>query len=318
MGQHSNVQGQTAGPKIMAQVQGDGAQDFVATHMNYHRDPGLKESKFFHGHMQENRRPALENTFSLHPKNSGGGCLEMEVFEDANDNGDSSAEEGDIDIAGEGANQTRVERKGAASPAFFRNCKQYVDKHKPILIVIMETRTSPLNLKRSFQLLGYDGFQYAENNGFSGGIIVSWKEQLLDVEVLVNHFQFLHLKVTLQCRRIFFFSSVYASPREEGRHELWRELKNISRGMVGEWLLAGDFNDISHPSEKKGGIPAQQRRCNTFVDRINDCKLMDCGATGPKFTWRGPVFQNDDRIFERLDRALSNDEWRLGFPNAVV
>ncbi|XP_045810455.1 uncharacterized protein LOC123904892 [Trifolium pratense] len=208
--------------------------------------------------------------------------------------------------------------RGAASTAFYRNCKQYVDKYKPVLIVIMETRTSPLNLRRSFELLGYDGYQYANNNGFAGGIIVSWKERLLDVEVIVNHFQFLHLKVILQNKKCFFFSPVYASPREEGRHELWRELKTISRGMVGEWLLAGDFNDIANPSEKKGGLPAQQRKCDKFVDRINDCNLIDCGATGPKFTWRGPVFQNKDRIFERLDRAFSNDEWRLGFPNAVV
>jgi hypothetical protein len=32
----------------------------------------------------------------------------------------------------------------------------------------------------------------------------------------------------------------------------------------------------------------------------------------------GPKFQGGDRIFERLDRALSNDAWRMGFPNAVV
>jgi hypothetical protein len=46
--------------------------------------------------------------------------------------------------------------------------------------------------------------------------------------------------------------------------------------------------------------------------------LLDCGAIGPKFTWRGPTFRDGERIFERLDRALSNDEWRLGFPNAIV
>jgi hypothetical protein len=182
----------------------------------------------------------------------------------------------------------------------------------------METRTSPLNLKRSFHLLGYDGFQYTDTNGFSGGIIVAWKERMIEIDVLFKHFQFLHLKVKMQSGKLFFFSPVYASPREEGRHELWRELKNISRGMVGEWLLAGDFNDIAHPSEKRGGIPAQQRRCDKFVDRINECNLIDCGASGPKFTWRGPTFQNGDRIFERLDRALSNDDWRLGFPNAAV
>ncbi|PNX94494.1 ribonuclease H, partial [Trifolium pratense] len=182
----------------------------------------------------------------------------------------------------------------------------------------METRTSPINLKRSFQLLGFEGYQFAENNGYSGGIIVAWKEGMIMVDMISTHFQFLHFKVTLQGGKCFFFTSVYASPQEEGRNELWRELKSISRNMVGEWLLAGDFNDIMHPSEKKGGVPATQRRCDKFMDRINDCSLLDCGAIGPKYTWCGPIFHGGDRIFERLDRALSNDNWRIGFPNAIV
>jgi hypothetical protein len=49
-----------------------------------------------------------------------------------------------------------------------------------------------------------------------------------------------------------------------------------------------------------------------------DCKLLDLGATGSKFTWRGPIFDNGVCILERLDRALSNDSWRVLFPNAIV
>jgi hypothetical protein len=45
---------------------------------------------------------------------------------------------------------------------------------------------------------------------------------------------------------------------------------------------------------------------------------MDVGAVGSRFTWRGPLYNGHMRIFERLDRALCNDEWRLMFPNAVV
>jgi hypothetical protein len=208
--------------------------------------------------------------------------------------------------------------RGAASPAFYRNCKQYIDKNRPSLIVIMETRTSPTNLQRTIQLLGFDGYQFADTNGYSGGIIVAWKEGVIGIDTLSNHFQFLHLKVTLQGGKTFFFTPVYACPQEEGRNELWRELKNISRSMVGEWLLAGDFNDIMNQAEKKGGVPVSQRRCVKFMDRVNDCNLLDCGVVGPKFTWRGPSFHGGDRIFERLDRALSNDDWRISFPDAVV
>jgi hypothetical protein len=75
-------------------------------------------------------------------------------------------------------------------------------------------------------------------------------------------------------------------------------------------LLAGDFNDIAGPFEKKGGARP--------LLRINSCNLMDLGFVGSKYTWRGPMFHGGGRIFERLDRALSNDFWRLEFPNAFI
>jgi len=161
--------------------------------------------------------------------------------------------------------------RGPASLAFYRNCKQYDYKHKPVLIVIMETRISPLKLKKYVQLLGFDGYQFSEVNEYSGGIIVAWKEEVIRVDVLDIHFQFLHLMVTLQNGKIFCFTPIYASPQEEMRNDLWNKLHNISRTMIGEWLLAGDFNDIAHPIEEKGAMPAQQRKCDKFVDKINAC-----------------------------------------------
>jgi hypothetical protein len=83
-------------------------------------------------------------------------------------------------------------------------------------------------------------------------------------------------------------------------------------------LLAGDFNDIAGLFEKKGGARPLLRRCHKFVERINSCNLMDLGFVGSKYTWRGPMFHGGGRIFERLDRALSNDFWRLEFPNAFI
>lgn len=39
---------------------------------------------------------------------------------------------------------------------------------------------------------------------------------------------------------------------------------------------------------------------------------------GSRFTWHGPQFNGGGRIFESLDRALSNDIWRVAFPDAFV
>ncbi|MCH81759.1 hypothetical protein A2U01_0002551 [Trifolium medium] len=84
-------------------------------HMEYHRDPGIKESKFFHGPMFDARIPVLGEPLPMHPKNNGGMSTEMEVFVDAKENGESSSEEWDMEIMVEGANQNHENRKGDSS-----------------------------------------------------------------------------------------------------------------------------------------------------------------------------------------------------------
>ncbi|MCI20117.1 hypothetical protein A2U01_0041278 [Trifolium medium] len=114
--------------------------------------------------------------------------------------------------------------------------------------------------------------QYSECRGFSGGIVVAWQSEEVMVNVEVKDFQFLHLMISLHDGPTWMFTAVYANPKEELRKELWMKLLNISKHITGGCLI-------------------------------------DIGAMGTKFTWRGPLLNGHSRIFERLDRALSNDEW---------
>lgn len=84
------------------------------------------------------------------------------------------------------------------------------------------------------------------------------------------------------------------------------------------WLVAGDFNDIAFANEKKRGSLVSARRCSNFRDNMDMCKLSDLGANGPRFTWRGPVYRGGKRIYERLDRAMGNEGWKLMFIDAQV
>ncbi|RYR04937.1 hypothetical protein Ahy_B06g084751 [Arachis hypogaea] len=58
--------------------------------------------------------------------------------------------------------------------------------------------------------------------------------------------------------------------------------------------------------------------CKRFKSWIESCSLIDLGAVGARFTWRGPLWENLDRVFKRLDQALSNIDWGLMFPEARV
>lgn len=84
------------------------------------------------------------------------------------------------------------------------------------------------------------------------------------------------------------------------------------------WLVVGDFNDIVCANEKKGGGQVFARKCNKFRENIEDCSLSDLGCNGPKFTWHEPIYHGGQSIFKRLDRALSNEKWKLIFANFQI
>ena len=54
-----------------------------------------------------------------------------------------------------------------------------------------------------------------------------------------------------------------------------------------------------------------------FRDVIDECGFMDLGYVGSKFTW-AKHFENENSIWERLDRGLANNGWFLKFPGAWV
>ena len=44
--------------------------------------------------------------------------------------------------------------------------------------------------------------------------------------------------------------------------------------------------------------------------------LLEIDSMGGRFTWKGPTSQGYDQLFEKLDRALCNMNWRLLFNEA--
>lgn len=84
------------------------------------------------------------------------------------------------------------------------------------------------------------------------------------------------------------------------------------------WLLNGHLNDILSVSEKRGGVKASTKRCDFFRERVESYKLMDLESSRHRYTWRGPIYQGGVQIYERLDRALCNNIWRIEFLNAYI
>ena len=88
--------------------------------------------------------------------------------------------------------------------------------------------------------------------------------------------------------------------------------------MEGAWLVVGDINDIKDPSEKKRGAPFNWSWLQIFNERVNICQLIKIDMQSSRFTWKGPMIGTYDMLFERLNCALCNKEWKVKFPKAYV
>ncbi|WMV51457.1 hypothetical protein MTR67_044842 [Solanum verrucosum] len=104
-------------------------------------------------------------------------------------------------------------------------------------------------------------------------------------------------------------SGVYAPNNREEREEVWGELGAVKSLFNGPWVIAGDFNVVRFPSEKKN-CNRITKAMEDFSDFIEDMELVDPPLIGGSFTWR----KGDRHVTAtRLDRFLFSEEWEISF-----
>ncbi|XP_019170974.1 PREDICTED: uncharacterized protein LOC109166477 [Ipomoea nil] len=109
----------------------------------------------------------------------------------------------------------------------------------------------------------------------------------------------------------------YGYPERNRRQQSWDLLRSLKTKSDLPWLVAGDFNDLTSQSEKRGIHPHPNSLLEGFTQALEDCSLFDIGMRGRRFTWerwKG----TSDWVEERLDRAVAVAEWCTLFPQATV
>ncbi|GAV61903.1 hypothetical protein CFOL_v3_05428, partial [Cephalotus follicularis] len=79
-------------------------------------------------------------------------------------------------------------------------------------------------------------------------------------------------------------STVYASCDINQRKLLWHDLSIFDSGPL-PWLIGGDFNTISKPSEKCGGRPYSNKSIDHFNSFIASSSLFEVSYLGDQYTW---------------------------------
>ncbi|XP_021826800.1 uncharacterized protein LOC110767533 [Prunus avium] len=204
--------------------------------------------------------------------------------------------------------------RGAGSKKFPGIMKDLVKIHKIEILVILEPRISGNTALNVIKKLGFSKYHVVDANGFSGGLWMLWNELVSCIDIVAYSRQSITALVKMN-HGDWLFTAVYAHPCPGIRRQLWSYLDGIASASNLPWMIAGDFNELVNNSEKCGGNPFSHR--GGLVEWIDRNQLIDLGFIGAQFTW---CRQNDNGVltWERLDRGLSNIDWRHNFPEAFV
>ncbi|XP_038985573.1 uncharacterized protein LOC120111755 [Phoenix dactylifera] len=176
--------------------------------------------------------------------------------------------------------------RGAGKPSFAPAFRRIVQLHRPEICVLLETRLSGRSLQKARRAIPRSwGFYAVESSGLSGGIIVTWMQGACSLDVFHVCSQEVVMVISEGSGGSWVLSAVYASTDFRERRILWDEASQlISQGYP--MLMAGDFNCIVDPQEKRGGRPFTfERKVMEFQDFLTSNGLIDLGFSGSKFTW---------------------------------
>ncbi|CAN0907455.1 hypothetical protein LINGRAHAP2_LOCUS24814 [Linum grandiflorum] len=183
-----------------------------------------------------------------------------------------------------------------------------MDVHKPNVVVLVEPKISGISAERISQRLGFDDVTRVDAVGFTGGIWVLWHRNQVELTRVEASDQFIHFACRSKVMGEFFITAVYGKPSAAARVQLWEDLSRLSIGMQKPWAMAGDFNAMLAPTDKRGGVPLGTNQTAPFLNCCHLCGLSALQNVGPKFTWYRRM------VAERLDWALVNMDWGQRFP----
>lgn len=150
-----------------------------------------------------------------------------------------------------------------------------------------------------------------------GRIIFIWKSPAV-VTLLNQSRQSLTCEVCLPTMPKLIVTAVYASNLAAERVDLWAELISIQQTYslhLSPWLVAGDFNQITHPREHSSpSVQSSTSAMIQFRDSLLHMGLFDLRFQGSLNTWSNKCPSSP--ITKKLDRVLVNHEWIISVPQS--
>ncbi|GKD82445.1 RNA-directed DNA polymerase, eukaryota, reverse transcriptase zinc-binding domain protein, partial [Tanacetum coccineum] len=93
------------------------------------------------------------------------------------------------------------------------------------------------------------------------------------------------------------------------RKKLWIDLCNYKSMINNNPCIMGDLNVILNPEDHSEGISYVTQDMEEFRDCINCIKMEDVCSSGLHYTWIKSLLNPNNRILNKIDRVMGNEEF---------
>ena len=121
------------------------------------------------------------------------------------------------------------------------------------MIFLIETKIPKTNLPEIKRKLDHLQGLAVPSVGKSRGLALLWKK---NIKVEVQTFSERHIDAIISggvSDKLWRFTGFYSNSKTSKREESWERLELLARGNSLPWICMGDFNELMHIGEKKGG-----------------------------------------------------------------
>ncbi|XP_021753757.1 uncharacterized protein LOC110719162 [Chenopodium quinoa] len=195
--------------------------------------------------------------------------------------------------------------QGVGSREFLITLHEVIKVNKPMVFALVEMHMGGDRALQIADVLNYSGHIRVEAQGFSGGILVYWKPELVTMDSIEQSNQYITMEITRVGETPWFFSAIYASPDPAKRQDLLRDLKDFAARNNKPWPLVGNFNETRYGWERSSSCSNTSRRSTQFNHWVEDNQLIKLEFSGPSHTW-ALGNSKETHTSARLDCGLCN------------
>ncbi|XP_022014172.1 uncharacterized protein LOC110913658 [Helianthus annuus] len=188
--------------------------------------------------------------------------------------------------------------------------------HGVHFLCIQETKIRESSSFSFGQMWGRSLFHMAavDSVGRSGGLASLWNLTVFSCCEVVRERHFLCVcGFLVPSGNRLNVVNVYAPNDANARRGLWSDLIQLRNSRQGQWVFAGDFNDVRHPEERKNSEYVAAN-ADAFNDFILAAALQEFDMGGAKFTY---ISDRGDKL-SKIDRVLVCIGFMESWPGTVL